>query len=246
MHHPVSKDMLHCVHQGVAPIAIASLITHHFEDRTPDLTIAALSHELTSIAWPHYQTWKSTKREVVVPTSSKFTGQKFGREKWVEFPELASCYKGAMVKYLIFWASAFLTDVLEWCDNTGTRKRAYAAYCLAQFQFLQETNGPFLTEDVAKDMCHWGRSFLLFYQDLATEAREKFPNRRMYKVVPKFHSLLHICSKLPTALRNPRYDHLYMDEDFMKHISKIASRCHPLTMNMVTLKRYRALIELCE
>lgn len=242
---PTSKDMLHCLHQGVAPIAIASLITHHFEDQAPDLTLAGLNDHLASTAWQHYQVWKQDKREVVVPTSSRFSGQKFGREKWVEYPELSSCYKGAMVKYMIFWASAFLTAVLETNDNAASRKRAYCSYCLAQFQFLQEVHGPFLSLDVAKEMCHWGRSFLIFYQDLAVQARHQCPNRKMYKVVPKFHSLLHVCLNLPVTRRNPRYDHLYMDEDFMKHISKIACRCHPLTMHKVTLQRYRALIELC-
>ena len=51
--------------------------------------------------------------------------------------------------------------------------------------------------------------------------------------------------KCTITRRNPRYDHLYMDEDFMKHISRIASRTHPNTMDKVVLHRYRALIELC-
>lgn len=242
---PLSKDMLHCVHQGVAPLAIASLITHHFEDLDGSLTIAGLDAALTSQAWPHYQQWKNDRREVVAPTSSKFSSKKFGRSTWVEYPELASCYKGAMVKYMIFWASAFLTEALQTNDTPRARKRAYCSYCLAYFQFLQEIQGPFLPQDVADDMCYWGRTFLLFYQDLAVEARLQHPNRKMYKVVPKFHSLLHMCLNLRITRRNPRYDHLYMDEDFMKHISRIASRTHPNTMDKVVLHRYRAMIELC-
>ena len=44
----------------------------------------------------------------------------------------------------------------------------------------------------------------------------------------------------------PRYDHLYMEEDFMKHVGRICSKCHPSTLHMVSLYRYRALIELAK
>ena len=50
---PLSKDMLHCVHQGVAPLAIASLIADLFEDLDGSLTIAGLDAALASQAWPH-------------------------------------------------------------------------------------------------------------------------------------------------------------------------------------------------
>ena len=58
---PLSKDMLHCVHQGVAPLAISSLITHHFKDLDGSLTIAGLDTALASQAWPHYQHWKNDR-----------------------------------------------------------------------------------------------------------------------------------------------------------------------------------------
>ena len=41
-----------------------------------------------------------------------------------------------------------------------------------------------------------------------------------------------------------RYEHCYQDEDLMKQIGSIASRTHPLTMEKVTLGRYRALLQL--
>lgn len=42
----------------------------------------------------------------------------------------------------------------------------------------------------------------------------------------------------------PRYEHCYQDEDLMKELSRIASRTHPATMDSVTMKRYRTLLEL--
>ena len=239
-------DMLHCLHQGVAPIAIASLVTHHFEDSCidPATTLAKLDRCLSTIAWPHYQRWKRAKNKVVVPTSSRFSAKSCNRERWVSFPELASVYKGAQVKYLIFWLRDFLLEKMEEEQTAGARTRAYCAYTLAEFQLLQEKNGAWLSPEVAQEMSHMARTFLLFYQKLAGDARRDHHDRRMYKLVPKFHSLLHVALDIPQTLRNPRYDHLYSDEDFMKQTSRIASRTHPSTMDKVTLYRYRALIEL--
>ena len=235
--------MLHTVHQGVALHAIAALVTHHFEESNPGITIAQLNSCLSKEAWTHYRSWCKGK-STVCPTSSMFTALRFGRDSWQSFPELASCYKGAMVKYLMFWAAAFLCEQLETVDTPNNRLRAYCAWSLAQFQYLQEANGPWLCAQTAEDMCVAGRSFLLYYQKLAVESRAASQGKKMYKVVPKFHSLLHLCMNARVTGRNPRYDHLYQEEDFMKHVGKICSQCHPSTLHMVSLYRYRALVEL--
>lgn len=43
---------------------------------------------------------------------------------------------------------------------------------------------------------------------------------------------------------HPRFEHCYQDEDLMQQIGRIASRTHPVTMEKVTLSRYRALLQL--
>ena len=174
------KDMLHTVHQGVALHAIAGLVTHHYEELYPGLTIAQLSEKLSCDAWPHYRTWCKGKK-TVCPTSSTFTSLKFGRESWQSFPELSSCYKGAMVKFLIFWAAEFLADKLKEIDTETSRLRAFCAWSLAQFQYLQDTNGPWLSGEVAKEMAHMGRSFLIFYQKLAVDSRIACPEKKCTK-----------------------------------------------------------------
>ena len=237
------QDMLHTVHQGIALHTIAALVTHHYEEACPGITLAQLNEKLTSEAWPHYRNWCKGK-SVVCPTSSPFTTTRFGRENWQSFPELASCYKGAMVKYMIFWVAEFLKEKLSEVDTEKSCLRAYCAWSLYQFQYLQETNGPWLAPDVAAEMAHAGRTFLLFYQKLAVESRAACPDKKMYKLVPKFHCFLHLCIFTQVTCRNPRYDHLYMEEDFMKHVGRICSKCHPSTLDMVSLYRYRALIEL--
>lgn len=235
--------MLHTVHQGIGPYALAGLITHHFEEMFPGLTLQQLDEKLRGEAWGHYKIWRKGK-SVVCPTSSVFTGQRFGRDSWQSYPELSSHYKGAMVKYLIFWVSDFLKEKLSGHAGANYKLRSYCAWALAHFQFLQETNGPWLDDSAATAMHDTGRTFLLFYQKLVVSARAANVGRSMYKVVPKNHCLLHLCRFVRDTKRNPRFDHLYSDEDFMRHVAKICTRCHPKTMDVVALHRYRTLIEL--
>ena len=239
------EDMLHCLHQGIAPVAIASLVCDHFESTNARLTLSKLSECLSSEAWGHYRSWKRGKQAVVAPTSSKFSAPRFGRDAWNVYPELASVYKGAMCKYLIFWCASFLKDKFEEHGSEDAATRAYCAWCLAEFQFLQETSGPWLSVDVSERMYYAGRTFLLYYQQLAGNARKRFAEtgRRQYKILPKFHSFLHQVLDLKSTRRNLRYDHLYMDEDFMKQVAKIASFTHPRTLDKVTMYRYRAFLE---
>ena len=171
------KDMLHTVHQGVALHAIAALVTHHYEEACLGITLSQLNDKLTSDAWSHYRNWCKGK-SVVCPTSSTFTALRFGRENWQSYPELASCYKGAMVKYMIFWVAEFLKEKFNEVDTENNRLRAYCAWSLYQFQYLQETNGPWLSSDVATEMAHVGRTFLFFYQKLALGSRAACPEKK--------------------------------------------------------------------
>ena len=237
------KDTLHCIHQGLGPIAIASLVAHHFEET--GVTLGQLD-KCWQDAFEHYKKWCKTKQNLVAVTSSRFTALRFGRENFQTYPTLASCYKGAMVKGLIYWVAEFLLECFRTNPTPSSRLRACCAFALAQFQFQQDSNGPWLSQDVANDVAYMGRTFLLLYQKLACEARLAFPQRRVYKVIPKFHSFLHMCLCVTSVRRNARFEHLYQEEDFMKHISKICSVTHPTTMDHVCLSRYRALKELCE
>ena len=209
----------------------------------PGLTLDGLSQLLQQDAYPHYKIWCQGKR--VTTTGSTFTALRFGRESWQHYPELASCYKGAMVKFMMYWTACFLNEKLTKDCSPRARLRAFVAFALAQFQYLQDSHGPWFPDKAANQAYHVGRTFLLLYQRLAVDSRKSCPTRKLYKLIPKFHSFLHMCISIQDTKRNPRYEHLYMEEDYMKHISKICSRCHPATMDRVCLYRYRALIELC-
>ena len=230
------------VHQGVAPLAIASLVSHHYESLFGEsLTLQQLERLLQTDAWLHYRQY--CKRTRTQTCSTAFNLSRFNRETWQNFPELASCYKGAVVKGMIYWVADFLRANADPSD-AGSLLRVDCSYWLAQFQYLQDAHDAWLDEGTAGAMATAGRRFLLFYQKLAADSKPG--NHRLYHITPKFHCLLHMCLKLPVEMRNPRFDHLYMEEDFMKEIGRIASRAHANTMDRVTLLRYRCLLEMCD
>ena len=230
------------VHQGVAQLAIASLVSDHYESLyAGQLTLQQLERLLQNDAWPHYRSF--CKRTRTASCSMAFNLARLNRESWQHFPELASCYKAAVVKGMIYWAADFLKANADPSDP-GSLLRVDASHSLAQFQYLQDAHDAWLDEKTAQAMATAGRRFLLFYQKLAGDSRQG--NHRLYHITPKFHCLLHMCLRLPLELRNPRFDHLYMEEDFMKEIGRIASRTHANTMDSVTLLRYRCLLEMSE
>ncbi|CAE7245334.1 unnamed protein product [Symbiodinium natans] len=229
-----SRDMLHVVHQGVGQHAVASLISHHYEDLfRGSLTLGVLERLLQTDAWPHYKSWCRDHKEMA-SSSMPFNLPRFNRESWKSYPELGSCYKAACVKTFIFWCAAFLRENMD-CKDPSSCLRADAAYSLAHFQHLQDLHGAWLTSDVAEAMSAAGRNFLILYQALACQSRHA--GQHLYHIVPKFHCLLHLVLRLPIEKRNPAFDHLYQEEDYMKEIGKIASRTHARTMDTVTLLR---------
>ena len=227
------------VHQGIGPLLIASLLSDHYEElHDHKLKLRQLEELLQRDAWPHYKKWVRDRK--LPSCSMQFSLVRIGRESWQRMPEMASCYKAAVIKAMLYWIASFLLERKQ--DNqAGFIVRADLSYTLAQFHYLQDCNGPWLHEQAAADMAWYGHKFLLLYQFVAGQARRA--GRVIYKVVPKFHVMLHMCLRLPLDRRNPRYDHLYMEEDFMKEIGRIASRTHARTMSSVTLLRYRALLE---
>ena len=231
------------VHQGVAPLAIASLVSHHYESLYGgQLTLQQLERLLMTDAWPHY---KAFCRAAKIPRCSMaFNLARFNRESWQTFPELASCYKAAVVKGMIYWVADFLKSNAD-PNDPSCMLRVDTSYCLAHFQHLQDAHDAWLREDIAQAMSTAGRRFLLLYQKLAKASRTA-GGHRLYHITPKFHCLHHMCLRLPMELRNPRFDHLYMEEDYMKEIGRIASRTHATTMDRVTLLRYRCLLEMCD
>ena len=82
------------------------------------------------------------------------------------------------------------------------------------------------------------RQGLLAYNALAAQAMAA--NVKNYKLVPKFHAVVHIIlSRL-----NPRKQQCYDDEDMVGKIMRIFVKCHVSTASERTLQRYVIMIAL--
>ena len=195
----LTQDLLHVLHQGVACCVIPALVCAHFESKFGDaLTLKQYDRLLQTEVWQHYKAW--CRKTKVPGCGHRFTLGRFGRESWGTQPELQSCYKAYTVKMMIYWLHAFLFDVQA--EATGGPERVCTSYALAKMQFDFDMSGPFLTDSMRRDAVTMGRSFLLFYHQLCSENLGQ--ERRNFKMIPKFHSFLHLLLYVERTSRNPR------------------------------------------
>ena len=198
---PIFEDLLHILHQGVACVAIPSLISDHIEAKYPNCTLKDLDRALLGEVWNSYRSWCRANRKT--PCSFRFNLTKFGREQWNVYPELGSIYKAACVRDMIHWTSAYLHDNLHTC--AGSEDRCYCMHSLAAFQRNMDEAPEFFHRQKALETANYARTFLMFYQRLASLNRSRGEERRNYKITPKFHNMVHLADYIETSLRNPRF-----------------------------------------
>ena len=130
------------VHQGIGPILIGSLLSDHYEQlHNYKLTLKQLDHLLQNDAWPHYKKWMRDRK--LPSCSMQFSLIRIGRESWQRYPEMASCYKAAVIKSMLYWIASFLHEHMR-DDQADSVLRADVAYSMAQFHYVQDSNGPWL------------------------------------------------------------------------------------------------------
>ena len=193
------KDLLHVHHQGVLCVCIASVITDHLEDKYPDMTLDGLSARLSDEVWNHYKRWCRQSRKS--SASHRFNLARFGRERWVGYPELSNVYKAAVVKDMAAWARDYLWKNMGQDDQSRTR--AYCMHSFCMFQYMVDEGGEFFTLRDARRTADYLRMFLLFYQKLAANNRAA-GHHVNYKVTPKFHSSVHLAASVEESHRSPK------------------------------------------
>lgn len=104
---------------------------------------------------------------------------------------------------MALWLDAYLEE--ERGTGPGSDLRCFCAHALASFQRSCDESPQFFTKSVASRTSGYLKTFLQMYQRLALQDRERVDGRRNYKVVPKFHSLLHLGDYIEETLRNPRF-----------------------------------------
>ena len=96
--------------------------------------------------------------------------------------------------------------------------------------------GRYFTAEEHAEFCGWLEVGLVSCNALAAEALAS--NKKLYKMVPKFHALTHYYD---TRL-NPRRVTCYQDEDMVGRMKKIYVQTHGKTAPKRSLQRYRVVI----
>lgn len=188
------QDLLHTLHQGVACCAIAGVVIAHILLIDPGCTLDGLDRHLLR-AYMHYRAW--CRSHGLSGSCVRFNKTRFNKEKWSMYPELSTQYKASTVKYMQYWVHAFLMS--RRTDND--EDLIYMTYSLAMFQYMLDTQGPWMSEEKRLETKGFGCNFLLFYQRLAGSHRG---HKRNFKIVPKFHFFCHMMDYIGQTGRNPR------------------------------------------
>ncbi|CAK9092566.1 Uncharacterized protein SCF082_LOCUS43560 [Durusdinium trenchii] len=190
-------------------------------------------------AWVAVPGWRKERNldENRVPYAPlRFNLARFGKESWGEKPELTTQYKAMIVKHLIYWSHAWLTEEGAESDILCT------SYALAQFQYKLDTSPDWLSPNDKRETVDAGFAFLQFYQRLAFKNLRS--PKQQYKLTPKFHYFCHLVEYIDKSARNVRYEHCYADESLMGQMARICNKCHALTLERTAMHRYRVMLDL--
>ena len=165
-------------------------------------------------------------------TSYKLQLKKLSRNKlkWQskKYPELASSGSDCHV------VCAWLQDLLVTHAVESYRPMATLLWCGNRMNQVLYASDWFLTNDERESVRTLGDMFLNQYFQLASNA---IRNREyMWKVLPKAHILDH-CANSPRKVNISRYS-TWMDEDFLKKISKVVGLTSTKTAQKRVLQRW--------
>ena len=159
----------------MACVLIASLVCDTLESKYEGITLKEMDRRLSQEVYQHYKKWCRERAAYVTACSHRFSLARFGKDTWNAYPELGSIFKAAVVKTMLYWC----LDYLRGQQHTprGDR-RAQTMYYFTHFQFLMDTRGPFLSNDVARKVVQTARDGLVAYQRLASNDRKREDGRR--------------------------------------------------------------------
>ena len=128
---------------------------------------------------------------------------------------------------------AFLQWQLEQKPADESDEELYSLVWLANsWMQVLAAAGPFLSDAERHHVHIVGCAFQRVYIDLASK------NRARWYVRPKFHLLTHVVESVVSTCRNPLLDSAFMDEDWLKQMSRIIRRCHKVTCHQTALQRW--------
>lgn len=141
--------------------------------------------------------------------------------------------KGHRTGLVLKWLFAELDA--NGCDNHHLQSLLWAAH---HVMGLLSSKKLFLTREEGSQICSLGEFMLKQYLHLH---HQRVGSVKLWHIRPKWHLLHHIflsCETTADFCRNPHSGVCWMDEDFLKKMMTVTKKCHKLTANSNTLKRY--------
>ena len=148
--------------------------------------------------------------------------------------------KAAVTRAMAYW-------LLEVCRRADMSHPVYGAHnalraamlkCFVDADILCRRSGRIFSPAQHAKFSRLVERGLVAYNALAVEALSQ--NIKNWKVVPKFHALIHIAA----SRNNPRRQQCYDDEDIVGKIKRIFVKCHAATASRRALQRYAMMLTL--
>jgi hypothetical protein len=121
-------------------------------------------------------------------------------------------------------------------DTTHDKVRAVCAYAYAQLLHIWDLADRWLDAQEVADSLFYGRVFLQSYGFLGAEATRL--GTVIWKIRPKHHFIDEMLERIRETHMNPRHQHCFMEEDFAGKLSRLARKCHRLTVCVRSIERY--------
>ena len=147
-------------------------------------------------------------------------------------PTLSSQLKGTTVKLL----ACFVADILppSVSGDVYAEHRATAAWAMAQFIYLCDTNGLTLADETLSEVLSCGE---LFIQAFAWLYRFCW-GRPLFRLRPKIHYFEHLLDQTRRLRLNPAKIGTWGDESFLKYVKRTSKNCHGKTVLHSSLQKY--------
>ena len=227
----ISFDLLHIWYLGVGRDFVGAVIRTlvqskgFFHGSTQDARLKVASASLRRFA-------KNTGKPLAIKVLTK------AKLQWnnKEYPMLKA--KGADVATVLPWLLHLARNPeAEGCGTWPCAKSATAVWAANEFLLLYMTAGIFLTAEQS-DQSKMGMLFLRMYLTLSSAAL--ILEIKLWKVRPKLHMLHHVFLNWawPQCRRNPHNDSTWMDEDYVKKVTRVGKKTHVSTTSLRVLQRY--------
>ena len=142
--------------------------------------------------------------------------------------------KAAATRHL----STFALYLATTYDDGSDHDRRMIAVCqlLDRFYQIIDKEGQLLSDAAKAEMSELGTNLCVLYAQLSSDALRQGAKRWTFS--PTHHLFQHLCEWQGPENSNPGFTWIYLDEDLVGKLIKVAHSCHPSTMPETALFKW--------